>query len=190
SPSPDLQVTSITIPAKVLSGDPLQVSWDVSNLGAGLAAGSWVDRVYLSADDQVGNDTLLGSFTHTGDLAGSEHYSRTETVTIPQRPDGAYRVVVITDADNAVYEDPKEGNNATVSQQSVAVVHPDLQVTALDVPANSISGAPILVRWTVANTGSGVTNAASWTDGIYVSQDATLDGSDSLLSDVARAGTL
>src|SRR5205823_5851540 len=145
TPPPDLQVTSITIPSKVLSGDPLQATWDVTNLGPGLAAGSWVDRVYFSTDDQVGNDTLLGSFTHTGDLAGSEHYSRTETVTVPERPDGAYRVIVITDADNAVYEYQSEGNNATVSQQSVAIVHPDLQVTALDVPADSVSGTPILV---------------------------------------------
>src|SRR5439155_7747402 len=118
APYPDLQVTSITFPTKVLSGDPLPVTWDVANFGPGLAAGSWVDRVYLSADDQVGNDTLLGSFTHTGDLAGGERYSRTETVTIPERPDGAYRVVVVTDLDNAIYEHTDDGNNATGPEQA------------------------------------------------------------------------
>src|SRR6185369_8371887 len=167
-----------------------QITWEVANLGPGIAEGSWVDRVYVSNDGQVGNDTLLESFTHTGNVAEGEHYTRTETVTVPELSDGAYWVIVLTDATNTVYENQNEGNNATISQQTIAIVHPDLQVTELNVPVDTTSGATLAVSWTVMNTGSGVTNVTSWKDGIYISQNQVLDASDTLLGEFARTSQL
>ena len=68
TPPPDLQVTSITVPAQALTAGTLAVTWTVSNLGTAAATGDWTDRVYLSTDAVAGGDQLLGTFTHTGGL--------------------------------------------------------------------------------------------------------------------------
>ena len=112
TPPPDLQVASITLPAEALTAGTLDVTWTVANAGTGLAGGSWKDRVYLSADDQVGNDTLLGEFVQAGGLGPGASRSRTETVTLPQVADGSYHIVVVTDATNEIYEHIDENNNS------------------------------------------------------------------------------
>ncbi len=59
-PRPDLQVTSIVVPEIVESGGPLSVEWDVSNLGSvATTRARWVDRVYLSLDNELTADDLL-----------------------------------------------------------------------------------------------------------------------------------
>ena len=98
TPPPDLQVTSITVPAQALTAGTLAVTWTVSNLGTAAATGDWTDRVYLSTDAVAGGDQLLGTFTHSGGLAVNASYSRSETLTLTELPDGAYYVVVVTDS--------------------------------------------------------------------------------------------
>ena len=190
TPPPDLQVTSITPPAQVLSKGSLVVTWTVSNSGTGRAAEVWTDRIYLSADAIAGGDQLLGTFVYSGGLDPGASYSRTETLALPELADGNYYIVVSTDSANVVYEHVAEGNNTSVSSNPVAVRHPDLQISALSVPAESVSGTNVLVAWTVTNKGTGVTHTGQWYDTIYGSSDATLDAADTLLGEFARNGVL
>ena len=56
---------------------------------------------------------------------------------------------------------------------------PDLQVGAISVSnPNPQSGETITVTWTVSNNGTRATRQNSWFDGIYLSNDASLDPSD------------
>ena len=187
---PDLQVTAISIPAQALSGATIQAGWEVTNAGVGHAEGQWIDRVYFSADDQLGGDTLLGTFTHSAGLADGGSYTRTENFTLPETADGNYHLIVVTDAANAVYEHQNEDNNTTASEDAVAIVHPDLTVTAVIVPSGTVSGTDITVHWTAQNIGTGTTNVAAWTDTIYLSTDNSLSGSDTLLGELARNAAL
>ncbi|GAI15876.1 unnamed protein product, partial [marine sediment metagenome] len=81
---PDLRVTSITIPFEAWTGSAFDVSWTIANTGAAPASGTWADRVYLSADDQLGGDKLLGEFTYSGGLANGQSISRTHTSMLRQ----------------------------------------------------------------------------------------------------------
>ena len=109
-PAPDLQVTSVAAPTSGQAGQPIDVTWTVSNEGFGpTAASSWTDAVYLSADATLetsgsGADTLLGTFAHTGSLPPLENYTQTESVKLPDGISGPYYVFVLTDSGNNVFE--------------------------------------------------------------------------------------
>jgi hypothetical protein len=75
------------------------VTWGITNQAAAPAVGSWVDRVYLSWDDQPGNDLLLGEFSFSGALLGYQSLTRIQSVSIPRNSvtNGYYHLVVTTD---------------------------------------------------------------------------------------------
>ncbi len=114
-PPADLTVTSITMPASGISGQPVTVNWAVKNQGLFPAEGTWVDTLYLSANDLWDiDDALLGRVTHTGPLAIGASYSQTLTNSLPGLTPGGYRVIVRTDIMNNVRESD-ESNNAGIS---------------------------------------------------------------------------
>ena len=91
-PYADLKPT-ISAPASGGAGAPVTVSWTVTNIGqADAPVDSWTDQVILSTDSIIGNadDVVIGSFLHTGGLAKSDQYTRTEAVTLPAQLSGIY----------------------------------------------------------------------------------------------------
>jgi len=184
-PIVDLQVTDIQAPAEGWSGQNAEVTWTVTNSGTGDESGSWYDRVYLSSDNQSGSDdTYLGEFEISGDLAAGATYQRTETVKVPDGIEGDYYICVYTNIygsvswyDYGIYEYNSEGtaftNNQLVDDLPIAVhlsLYPDLQVTDIQAPAEGWSGQNIQVSWMVTNSGTG--NASgTWYDYMYHSSD-------------------
>jgi subtilase family serine protease len=194
APYPDLIVNSITAPEAAGTDIPFDVTWVVRNQGTAGVTGSWVDRVYLSADAQAGGDLLLGSFPHGAGLGLGGNLSRTESVTIPRASvtAGDYRIVVVTDATGSIFEHTNEGNNATLATLPTAVTItplPDLMVETLIAPVSASSGQTITVQWTVRNAG-GPANATSWFDQVFLSTDQTPDGSDAWRTEAAHTGAL
>jgi RHS repeat-associated protein len=175
-PVPDLQVTSITAPPEAWTGSAFDVTWTVTNSGAAPASGTWVDRVYLSADNQPGNDKLLGEFSYGGGLAMGQTITRTQSVTIDRVgiTEGNYYIIVITDAGNNVFEGSGENNNTLVSN-TLTGVHltplPDLQVSLVDTPENAQAGQTISVSWRICNNGDGSTDVPTWYEHVYLSPD-------------------
>ncbi|MGE0377399.1 MAG: SdrD B-like domain-containing protein, partial [Planctomycetaceae bacterium] len=110
---PDLRVTGITLPATGRTGETVQVSWTVANGGVIPTTGAWVDRVYLSTDDQLGSETFLGSQNFSGTLAVGGSYNRSLMVTLPELA-GTFYLFVITDAAEFIGEG-SETNNVRVS---------------------------------------------------------------------------
>ena len=118
APYANLILTDIQAPVGALAGRPSQVSWTVANTGDRAATGSWSEQVWLSSDDLIGGDQLLGTFYYTGNnLAASgqpgNSVTRTESVTLPSFSEGAYRLVVRVDTGNAVFE-LNETDNAVI----------------------------------------------------------------------------
>ena len=58
APVADLQVAEVSLPAGGVPGETRTVAWSVRNLGEAQAAGTWVDRVYLTAFDAGKLETL------------------------------------------------------------------------------------------------------------------------------------
>ncbi len=193
APFPNLQVTSIAVPAEAFSSQSTVVEWVVTNAGdAPTSAPQWYDAIFLSSDDVYdSSDVMMGAALNASFLNPAESYTNSMTVTMPQGISGQYHFVVVTDLYNQVFEHTKEDDNSRVAAlTSVQLTPPpDLQVTVVASPAG-FSGQPTNVSWTVTNEGPGVTLQTDWWDSIYLSQDDILDGSDTYLGQRYHSGAL
>ncbi|TFG80238.1 MAG: hypothetical protein E4H19_15730, partial [Chromatiales bacterium] len=175
--APDLRVTAINGPAEQWSGRTFDVSWTVKNEGAYVAAGSWIDRIFLSADDQPGDDVQLGSAQYNGSLAINASYSRTISITLPHGIQGQHWLVVRTDVNNSLLESD-DNNNVKVSDGAMTVSmspYPELQITGIVVPPTGQAGQQVSIQWTVRNNGDGPA-VGTWTDKIHLSADNQIGG--------------
>jgi len=149
----DLAVPIVTAPGAALTGETLRVTWRVDNVGqAATTVGSWSDRVYLSADDTFGNDTLLATVAHTGALAAGGSYGQVADVRLsPTLTAGTYWILVETDGLQEVAEvvpgAANVGRSPTATQVGLAPV-PDLRVSDAQAGASAVIGQPYAVTWT------------------------------------------
>lgn len=198
----DLVLTSVQAPDEAMSGQLVHISWTVENMGSlPTNVSSWSDTVYISIDDQFdSSDIVLGSQTPTflGGLAPGGSYIRSGDFMLPINLEGQVYVIVRTDvsansANGAVFESD-ETNNIYVRPMTVDVSLTDpanLIVESVVADSAAISGQSINISWTVDNTGEGITNAANWTDGVFLSRDQFLDpSSDIFLGQRQHSGLL
>jgi RHS repeat-associated protein len=201
--TPDLQVTSITLPNTVTPGQALSLNWTVANLGVGRTNSNyWYDQVYLSLDANVSsNDISLGSVYRAGALEPSASYAATGTFSLPVNLNGNYYVLVQADRDNNVIEGAFENNNVFASDSisgggsgtGTIPITPapsaDLAVSAVDAPEQGIAGQSLSLTWTVVNNDANTVQ--SWYDAVYLSRDQVFDrNSDIYLGYRTHAGGL
>lgn len=193
-PAADLQITDISAPQAVFSEQEFVISWTVTNNGDGPTdADTVVDRVFLSPDETIsGNDFLLTTNTHRGELQPGESYTESATVTVPVGIQGLELFFLVqTDVLDDTFEHANEENN--VSSRPVNVFlspSPDLVVEDIEAPATVRSGTSISVTYTAANRGLGGTPNTSWVDQIFLSADQTLDEDDLLFGQVGHRGAV
>ncbi len=193
-PPPDIAVTAYSAPSSASSGDTIRVSWTVRNLGSGTTRiTNWNDRVYIALDTlpETLNDISLLSVSRREALHPGLSYSRDTLLTLPDTISGQWYLIVKTDASNLVQNDSIPGNNVRKSAISVQLsAHADLAVTSVTMDSTVASVQPVMVHWSVANTGSGVTNTTSWYDAVYISGDTLLDAGDRRIGTYMRNDTL
>ncbi|MGA8137346.1 MAG: CARDB domain-containing protein, partial [Pseudomonas gingeri] len=161
-PPADLQVSTVSVPAQANVGEPISISYTITNASANTAYGQWTDAVYLSHDNVWGiDDILLGKVSHNGDLAGNASYSASLTALLPPLKDGSWRIIVRPDLYNEVFEGeisygaqglvmaPGEANNLTASAATVQTSVPAL-VLASPTPVMLSPDKPLLYKVSVA----------------------------------------
>lgn len=84
TPLPDMAVTQVELDARqsLVAGSTVTVTWDVANAGAGTAS-SHYDRIYISSDNQPGDDDSVGSVWYSNQTAGGDSYQQTADITLP-----------------------------------------------------------------------------------------------------------
>ncbi|NLD49087.1 MAG: hypothetical protein GX660_18160, partial [Clostridiaceae bacterium] len=194
SPSPDLKVTSITVPSTSFTGMAVEVAWTVKNQGDGATEGTWRDKIYISKAPNFdeGNARLIGSKTYNLRLAAGEEYSEKMDVSIIDAVYGNHYIFVEADANNSVYEHAGEANNVSEAAEINLVLRPyaDLEVVSVSAADSTVAGSSIDVSWRVENKGFASTVEGSWTDCIYVSTSPYLDGSAVAVATVYHSGNL
>jgi hypothetical protein len=179
APYPDLVAAVGDVPAAADAGQPVTLSWTVSNAGNAAGGTSWRDDVYLSPGTGLEGARLLGSFLNDasspsgGALAAGASILNTSAFIVPTDLSGALRVIVVSDAGAALTE-PNELNNRAASAGTVLVRKPNLVPSAVLTPTVADAGETIDVRWTVTNAGNGAT-FSGWRASIALS--ASPDGS-------------
>ena len=191
---PDLIVSNIIAPNTAQSGQTIDVAWTITNQGNTNASGTWSDRVFLSDNDSIGNDLLLGTFSFTGTIASGTSITRTQAVSLPLDINGNRRIVVQSDIFNQIQERlGSENNNTTIDDQVIKVnlsPYPNLQVASVTAPTTAFSSQETVIKWVVTNTGNGNTNTPLWYDRVWLSLDQTLDSSDIYLGQAANSSYL
>ncbi|MEI7831644.1 MAG: Ig-like domain-containing protein, partial [bacterium] len=190
----DLVVTAANAPTSAYAGQPMTVTWTVTNTGTGTTDGDrWGDAIFLSKDQVFdATDTMIGVFDHVGVLAAAGSYSQNMPVDLPRGISGPYYLFVVTDVRNAIYE-TNEMNNSRIDITPVQIEIPapaDLIVTA--VTCNKTAGFPgqaTTFNWTVKNIGVNPA-VGTWSDSVYLSADNVWDISDPLLGYMRHDGTV
>ncbi len=186
TPSPDLIIADYSAPVSAVSGQPVTITWKVSNAGAGPTLSSgWIDRFYISSDYVIDqNDKILGSKAYTGSLGSGMFYADTAEFFIPSLATGNYILIIKTDNNNVEYEHNAENNNTVSGMLFINQPPPaDLQVTAITKPDSALAGDQVTIGWSVKNFGSNP--AAGWMkDNIYLSQDTSWEVTDLLIGSV------
>ncbi len=189
--SSDLIVTEASAPTSAITGQTIELSWTVLNLGPDATPATyWIDAVYLSKDATLTTDQaiLLTEQPRMGGLAGEESYTVNVTATVPDRIEGTFNLFVFTDSDDDLYEPFGEHNNVFLLPHTITIADPapDLDVQELTVPADGVAGQPIVVDWLVWNVGE-ATAPAGWWDAVYLSEDSVFDpDTDVLLGEFER----
>jgi Subtilase family/SdrD B-like domain/CARDB/RTX calcium-binding nonapeptide repeat (4 copies) len=182
--APDLLVSAITTLQETISGQPLNVSWTISNQGTSAANGTWTDYIYASSDDVIGgNDLFLGAYTTSTNIGVGSSITRSENISLPLDFAGSYRLVVRTDL-NSQLSEINESNNNSIDDQAILVrlaPIPNLTVASITPPATAFSSQSTVVTWSVTNTGTGATTVPNWYDSVYLSLDSIIDDTDRLL---------
>ncbi|QEG41240.1 CARDB domain-containing protein [Roseimaritima ulvae] len=192
-PLPDLVVSNILAPVEGLSNQPIEVTWTVTNQGAGDASGEWKDFLFLSTDQVAGNDQFYGSFEYSGTIPAGQSITRTQRINLPRTISGNHWVIVQTDAENTLFEHNAESNNTAIDDQPIAIrlsPFPNLQVSSVAAPVTAFSSQSTVVEWVTTNVGTGATSASSWRDAVYLSLDTTLDATDVYLGEASNSSYL
>ncbi|MCK1288642.1 hypothetical protein IVB41_32570, partial [Bradyrhizobium sp. 44] len=195
-PQPDLTEYVAVNKTTVAAGSSLTVDAYNMNLGKGGAATPTTAGIYISTDATITtSDTLLTTISTTGTLATVSqpgYYDRqTVTVTLPGNlAPGTYYIGGIADYNNQLGESNETNNTYNVVQVTVAAPpQPDLtEYVAVD-KTTAAAGSSLTVDAYNMNIGKGGA-ATPTTAGIYISTDATITTSDTLLATISTTGTL
>ncbi|OYY60760.1 MAG: hypothetical protein B7Y51_11290, partial [Burkholderiales bacterium 28-67-8] len=180
----DLRADTVQAPPSADSGNAINVKLNVTQAGSASLTGSWVDRVYLSRDNVLdAGDRLLGTQAVSATLNPGETGHTDFSVTVPVDAEGAWFLLGVTDADNAVSEVGSEANNVSSTPITVALSpYADLHTSDVHAPPQTIGDpAHLTVDWTVTNLGTGVGLTTAWVDTIVASRDGVLGNADDIV---------
>ncbi|MHB8858786.1 MAG: CARDB domain-containing protein [Thermoleophilia bacterium] len=193
---PDLTVTSANAPPVFNKGSSADVSWTVTNAAGAPAEGSsftnrWTDMLYLSSDAILdpGDLTLANEWIQYP-LAPGSSYDITKTLNINNIANGTYFLIIKTDDFNQVGESNEMNNTRVAGQVTIMGDDPDLTVTSLSAASAVYKGNNLGISFTVNNQGPGQAiplpafgpmGTYNLDDGVYLSADSAIDGSDVFL---------
>lgn len=125
---PDLVPTALTVPTTAVArgGDgtwSVPVSWTVANQGAGDAQPSWIDWVYVSADQIVdGGDRIIGGTPRTQVVTPGTSYTASAAAVVPSWwTPGDYYIILWANGDGRTGES-NVTNNTLASATRVTLL--------------------------------------------------------------------
>ena len=191
---PDLSEYVAVSTTTIAAGGSVTIDAYNMNLGNGVS-GLSTDRIYISSDaTMTTSDTVLATLTTSGTLATvsqSGYYDhQTVSVTLPSNlAAGIYYIGGIADHNNQISESNEGNNTYNVVQVTVtAPQQPDLSEYVAVSTTTIAAGGSVTIDAYNMNLGNGVSGLS--TDRIYISSDATMTTSDTVLATLTTSGTL
>jgi hypothetical protein len=174
---PDLIVSSLLAPLGANPGQTINVTVATRNQGTLASTATTTTRLWLSADNKLGSDTLLTTVTVPGLGAGVTN-TQVVPVTIAAGTSLSKRFLIAQADATTVQAEANEANN--LKPRSIAI-GPDYVVSALSISPTSVpAGATFSINDTTKNNGGPV--ATNTVTQFYLSTDKVLGGGDALLT--------
>ncbi len=219
APTPDLTVSPPQTPLVAFSGQPMNLSWTVTNNGPGVAIGQslhegfapvvpfrpalpsesqWTDEVFLSATATLSSSSIsLGKFNHNGALNSGSSYTNLQQVNLPVGLSGNFYVIVQSDINGQVFESVASPHKVGATPSAITLnltPPPDLKTSILAVPTVALASHTLTFTYQVSNIGAGATAKADatvdWVDSFYLSPTATYNAATAILLGKQTNGTL
>lgn len=172
TPTPDLRVDTVFLPATIFSGSTINVTYKVTNYGALTPAGSrWTDKLYISRSPLFSkknalplqrtkvNETYYPSIDATiannAMLQTDSSVTRSMDVVIPNFISGTWFIHVVANDDQKLYEGAlAENNESNKAIQILLTPTPQLTISSIHLPLTNVStGQMVGVNWNVLNAG-------------------------------------
>jgi subtilase family serine protease len=181
-PKPDLTATiNPQSPNTAVAGQPVAIDYLVTNIGEGDAAGSWQDRLVLSADPTYSAaDQPIGNQNQSDDLAPMDNYQGTIGGFIPTNASGNYFLVLGTNAGNSLSESDGSNNADAHYIQVISPPPGDLVVQQVGSVPTAMANDTINVEWVLKNIGENPVSGYM-EQSIFLSTDTTWNAGDILL---------
>ncbi|MEQ1743908.1 MAG: MopE-related protein, partial [Saprospiraceae bacterium] len=189
APSPDLVVTSLSMPSPVFAGQSYWAHFSVKNQGTAAVNGTSIsDRLFLGPQPSTANASDIGYRAAPRTLAPQGVYSDSVLVEVPLFASGYFYLTMRTDNLNAVYENSGENNNNYVgtitgqalgSQLAISVLpasasSTNLVVTEVSAPDTAMLGDWTSVQFEIKNIGTSTAHG-NLRNTDYFSKDNTLN---------------
>lgn len=194
---PDLRVPTVTPISTAVLGSTVNVQYTGANNGAAMSQQqSWIDRVYLSYNDQYDEsyDRSVGGQISNAQLGANQTYANQIAATLPNVSPGNYFLIVVADADGNIVEGSPNGLTEQNNWRAfpITLTAPGVDLQAVNVTANAAlySGLTSDIGWTVTNAGSSATLSDSWTDYVILSRDTVYDQTDRVIGYRQHNGVL
>ena len=175
---PDLRIDTLLASDSVITLEPCQIRYTVSNRGEHATHNnSWTDALYLNSQPTLEGAQQLGTKIHNGVLDINGAYTDSIQVTIPHIQGGNYYLIGYTDATNQTVE--MDGGSNNLFYLPITVIPgdmPDLWIDTLEVSAVVTTGESYQIQYTVSNGGEYVTRTDRWTDAFYLNSAPTMQG--------------
>ncbi len=205
TPWPDLIISSLTgLPDTTTAGSLLTATFEVLNFGAGAVqgAGSWTDRIYISANPvwNPADAKIITDLDILASIGSGDSYDNTSSFILPMLGNnagsGVCYIYVFADAEDDVFEYIGEGNNYRRSDPIYVIAPPPVDFTILNattLPDTVMSGSLHNLQWMVQNEGSSTAlwDYQLWYDGIFLCPDSTWQGNyEYFVKDFTKQGPL
>ncbi len=169
---PDLAISDITIPVMDTTGQPINISWKITNAGVGVVDyRNWTDRIMLSCSPVYSPETAfpLDTLNYDASLSPGMSLLKEKIVSLPDSIPGPFYIFILADCNDDIFENLSEANNIGRSPATLQRLRPDLIVEDLIIPASAVWGDSIMVHWVTKNSGPIAIIDKSRTDRVTIS---------------------
>lgn len=172
---PDLTVSQLNVPNEIMTAEPVEISWTVSNNGT-WSANATIASVYLSDDETLNTrtDKLIENFS-VKQMAKGASIEQKATITIADGEAGNKYIIVSVDRNDAIEESDNTNNTATAQFTAVQSPLPDLAISNFSIEGDLKAGQTATVKATVKNVGVAPTRKDKWADAFYLCSDYNFD---------------
>ena len=119
-PRPDLTLSALDAPGTGMTGDVVDFTFDLNNIGTIEAQGSYTIGAYLSTDNQLSSNDILSGTISTGNTPKGTLSDIPGAISVPSNlAPGIYHLILRADIDEEI-EEQSENNNIAIVPISIS----------------------------------------------------------------------